>query len=425
MAVLKDVSILWSMIHTLILFLFLFESRYPKKKAMFITIATMVPLLVVNLVLFILVGGDRYGTLMLLTLSLPSCVIFFLLSKYRNGRFFFTFCMVDTVVLEIVYITSILNHYLTPDSNWVMFFGRLISYPIIELIVYRRLRPLYLEVQRRTRNGWGIFATIGVLFYIAITLLMTYPDNIVYRPAQIPTLVLLFVLMPVIYIHIISTLYRQQVFYRMTEQENIMKLQVANIVARVEEYRMANEAFRKERHDFRHKLKAIASLIAAGRYDELAEVIEEYVDDIEKINIVRYSDNAVIDSILSVYIRKATDSGIRVKTAFAFPAHFETNATELATAFANAIENAIQACEKIPEKERFIEIKVLTKPRFMIMVRNSFDGNIQFNDAGIPENPEEEHGFGTRSIAAFCEKAGGYYSFKAEGTVFTLYMYLT
>jgi hypothetical protein len=60
----------------------------------------------------------------------------------------------------------------------------------------------------------------------------------------------------------------------------------------------------------------------------------------------------------------------------------------------------------------------------MIMVRNSFDGNIQFNTEDIPENPEEGHGFGTRSIAAFCEKAGGYYRFKAEGTVFTLYMYL-
>jgi 2-hydroxy-3-oxopropionate reductase len=34
------------------------------------------------------------------------------------------------------------------------------------------------------------------------------------------------------------------------------------------------------------------------------------------------------------------------------------------------------------------------------------------------------HGLGTRSIATFCNKNGGHYQFKAEGKVFTLFMYL-
>lgn len=32
MEILRDISMLWSMVHTLILFLFLFEPRYPKKR---------------------------------------------------------------------------------------------------------------------------------------------------------------------------------------------------------------------------------------------------------------------------------------------------------------------------------------------------------------------------------------------------------
>jgi len=48
---------------------------------------------------------------MLLTLSLPSCVVFWFLVKYGAGRFFFSFCMADTTVLKIFYITNILNHY--------------------------------------------------------------------------------------------------------------------------------------------------------------------------------------------------------------------------------------------------------------------------------------------------------------------------
>ena len=421
---LKDISVIWSLIHTLVMFLLLFESRYPRKKTITITLAAMMPLLVVNFLLFVILGIENYGTLMLLTLSLPSCIFFWFISKYRDGRFFFTFCVVDTTVLEILYITNILNHYLTPDTYVFMFVVRMLAYPLIEILIYKKIRPMFLEVQRQGKEGWGIFATIGILFYIAITLLMTYPTPVTDRPEYLPVLAIMFLLMPVIYLHIISTLRHQQLLHEASEQDNIMKLQVSNIIARVEEFGAANEAFRKERHDFRHKLKAIASLVETEQYEELKKVVAEYEDDIEKTKVVRYSQYPIIDAVLSVYIRKAEQSEIDVKMGFAFPDTFEASETELATALANAIENAVHACEKLPPKDRHIEIKVLSKPQFIIMVRNSFAGQVEFDENGIPESREDGHGFGTRSIAAFCEKIGGHYQFKAEGTVFTLFMYL-
>lgn len=424
MELLRDISMLWSMIHTLIMFLFLFESRYPRKKAMWITMVTMIPLIAVNLVLFVVVGFERYGTLMLLTLSLPSGIVFWLLAKHRDGRFFFTFCMVDTTVLEIVYITNILNHYLTPDSYLIMFAVRLVSYPLIEIWLYRKLRPVYLELQKYTERGWGIFALIGLLFYAVITLLMTYPDNIVHRPSQLPALVLLFVLMPVIYIHIILTLRRQQLAYERSQQESIMHLQVANLTARMEELDAANERFREERHNFRHKLQAIAGLAETGQYEQLRSAVREYEQDLERTRVVRYTKSPLIDAVLAVYIGKAEQAGIRLKLGFTFPDTFEANESELATALANAIENAIHACEGLPEEKRFLEIKALCKPRFIIMVRNSFAGTVTFDENGIPQTTEVGHGFGTRSIAAFCTKLGGYYEFKAEEGVFTLFMHL-
>lgn len=424
MVLLKDISVIWSLIHTLVLFLALFESRYPRKKTFTVTLAAMVPLIIVNFALFVILGPENYGTLMLLTLSVPSCIFFWFVSRYRDGRFFFTFCVVDTTVLEIIYITNILNHYLTPDSYLVTFIVRLLAYPLLEILIYRKLRSMFLEVQRQGAKGWGLFATIGALFYVAITLLMTYPTPITDRPEHLPVLVILFLLMPVIYIHIISTLRHQQLIHESSERDNIMKLQVANIIARVEEYSSANEAFRQERHDFRHKLKAIASLVKAKQYGELEKVLEEYLDDIEKTTVVCYSKYPIIDAILSVYIRKAEQNGIDVKVRLSFPEKFEASETELATALANAIENAIHACMKLPKEDRFLEIKVISSPQFIIMVRNSFTGTVTFSESGIPQTPEEGHGFGTRSIAAFCGKLGGHYQFKAEGNVFTLFMYL-
>ena len=111
MTILKDISVLWSLLHTLLLFLLLFESRYSKKKTLILSLVTMIPLILVNTVIFVLVGTERYMTVLLLTCSLPSLIFFWCLAKYRDGRFFFTFCFADTLILEVIDLTAIIDFF--------------------------------------------------------------------------------------------------------------------------------------------------------------------------------------------------------------------------------------------------------------------------------------------------------------------------
>ncbi|MBO5035885.1 MAG: GHKL domain-containing protein [Clostridia bacterium] len=420
MIILRDISVMWSMVHTLIIFLFLFESRYSRKKTIVITLSTMIPLMLVNLALFIGLGFDKYGPLMLLTLSIPSCIVFYILSKHRDGRFFFTFCMIDTTALEIIYITNILNYYITPNSYIVMFIIRMISYPLIEILLYKKVRKMFLDIQKKTKKGWAVFAIIGASFYIAITLLMTYPTPITSRPEYMPVIFILFVLMPVIYLNIIMTLKSQQEMHEMEEQDMMLKMQVSSLTTRMDELASADEKFRIERHNFRHKLQTIAGLINKEQYTECLHLLEEYDDSLDKTKIERYCQHPILDAMLSTYITKAKDKDIRLNMGFSFPDDLPGNETELATAIANALENAINACEKIEQQKRFIEIKAINHPQFIMKISNSYQGDIEFNDDGIPVNQDTDHGFGSRFIATFCNKNGGYYQFTADGEVFTL-----
>lgn len=413
------------MVHTLVLFLMLFESRYPKKKMRAITFSTMIPLIAVNTVLTFLVDADTMGVLMLLTLSLPSLIVFWFLAKNRDGRFLFTFCLVDTVVLEIIYITSIIDFYVTPDTNILMFTVRLFIYPILEWLIYKKIRPIFLEVQDQVKRGWYVFAVIGALFYVLMTLVINRPTIITSRPEYLPAAILLFILIPVIYIHIFVTLIAQQKFHDVAEQENILKLQVHNTSSRIEELAAADEKFREERHNLRHKMKIITNLVETGQYDELRKLMVQYNDNLRETQVKRYCKNAVIDAVLSTFIKNAESKGITVNVGFAFPDPIPVNETELATVFANAIENAIHACEKLEEGQpRVIDIKVLSTPQFMVQISNSFNGAVEFDENGIPVNRENDHGFGTRSIAAFCNKYGAYYQFQATADKFTLYLNL-
>lgn len=208
--------------------------------------------------------------------------------------------------------------------------------------------------------------------------------------------------------------------YALAEQDKILQLQISNVTARMEELSSADHKFRIERHNFRHKLQAIAGLAEKGEYDELLALAREYDETIREIPVTRYCEHPVIDAVLATYLQKAENAHIRVTTRMAFPETLPVKEAELATVFANAIENAIHACCLLPETDRWLRIQILTSPRFMIQISNPFSGTVCFDDEGIPVSRKQGHGFGTRSIVAFCKKNEAFYEFMTAEDQFCL-----
>ncbi|MBQ9733110.1 MAG: GHKL domain-containing protein [Clostridia bacterium] len=420
MIILRDISILWSLIHTLIMFICLYEPRYPKSKSIILTLSAMFPLILVNLIIFNMLGSEKYMSLMLLTLSLPSLVFFFILAKHRDGRFVFTFCMVDTIVLEIIYITNIADYYIPGDTYLFMFLVRLFAFPLMEYFLIYKHRDIYLDIQNRVSRGWWLFAAIGAMFYLTMTLSMSRPTVITERPEQLPALILIFILMPLSYMNIFFTLRHQQKQFMAEEEEKLLRVQVSGLKERMEQFSEADRKFRVERHNFRHKMQTIAALVETREYGKLRELVDEYSETIKETQVRRYSKSAVIDATLASYLQNAKLNDIRVTSSIAFPDPLPVNEAELATVLANGIENAINACKKLEPAQRFIDLKVLSTPRFMLQIKNSCNGEAEFDKHGIPVSSIEGHGLGTRSIVAVCEKYGAFYEFKAEDSVFRL-----
>ena len=416
---LRDISLIYSSMHSMILFFILFDSKYPRKKMLTLSLSFMGPVILINFILVYYLGFESMGTLLLLTCSLPSLIFFWFLAKYKGGRFIFTFCLADTLVLELIYITGILGHYLE-NTDLFLFFSRLLLFPAIEILFYLYLRPMYFDLQQKIQKGWYTFSSISLIFYVLISLLANQPTFIAERQDDLPGFILLCILIPLLYIHFFTTLRYQQKNYEISARENILQLQVENMKQRMEEFHLANQNFRMERHNFRHKLQTIIGLIDKEQYQELHYLVEQYNEAVQDTQVKCYCSHPILDSALSSYLNKAVKKNIAVTTKLDFPDILPVNEAELATVFANALENAIHACDSIETSRKQIDIKVLSTPGFMLQIRNSFNGVISFDKNNIPITSREGHGFGTRSIVAFCEKYNAFYSFKADGELFSL-----
>ena len=82
----------------------------------------------------------------------------------------------------------------------------------------------------------------------------------------------------------------------------------------------------------------------------------------------------------------------------------------------NALENAIHACEGIPDSEkRLIKLRLYSKNnKQCIDVSNSYQKEPVFDEEGLPVSAEEGHGFGTKSMAHIVEKHGGMFQFSVK-----------
>ena len=194
----------------------------------------------------------------------------------------------------------------------------------------------------------------------------------------------------------------------------LLSTQISALQSRLEVTRAADEAIRIERHDLRHKLQAVAGMVKKGETEEALHYIGASQAHLDELKPVRWCQNPVLDAIFASYFNQAERQGIEVQATLAIPDELTVDAAELATVFANALENAIHACAELPEGERKIVCKCISHPQLMFEVANTCAGKVSFDAHGLPVAAHRGHGIGTRSIAAFCEKHGAVCSYEEK-----------
>ena len=418
--ILRLTSAAWSLLHILLLFLFFYQPRYSKKKVAIISCATMIPLIVLNAVLLGVLGQNTYGKMILFLLVLPSFVFFFVLAKHRDFRFIFTFCLVDTISAEIVLLSMILNQYFTPDTNIVMFATRILAFPAIEYYAVKKLRKPYYEIQTRVKKGWGMFSLVSVVFYVLLLVMTAFPTVITERPEDMPIMLILMVLMPLMYFNIFQILNHQNKLHVAQREQELWHIQSAHMQRQIAQLAESDKRVSCERHDLRHRLQILDVMLQKGEIAEARAFISSSQDTLQTPEGLRYCKNAILDAVFSYYFKEAQEKGIEIESSLSIPENPPVDASELSVVIANALENAIHACEKLPRGKRIIACKCIEAPQFILQISNPFAGEIKTDKDGIPVSSEKGHGIGTRSILAFCERNGAVANYKIENNNFAL-----
>ena len=223
----------------------------------------------------------------------------------------------------------------------------------------------------------------------------------------------------IVIVYIIFSLLTVEILSRKAkaERENVI-LSVAASQAQKELTRIYNAEKQTAiyRHDLRHHMNFIRGCIDEERYEDAKEYINKICNQAESYKVVKYCKNEAVNIILSYYVERAKEQNTEIAVNVTAEDFSRFQITDLCSLISNALENAVNACEKI--ENGYINIKIYEKnKRLCINIANSCYENIDFEN-DIPISKNAGHRIGVKSMASVVEKYGGVYGFFADGKEF-------
>lgn len=174
--------------------------------------------------------------------------------------------------------------------------------------------------------------------------------------------------------------------------------QISDMKKHIGEVEKLYRDIRSMRHDMGNHIQTLEHLVAHNNMDDATEYLEHLKNEWDEVSQEIKTGSPVIDVILMEKLREAKERQIRFLSDFHYPHNTKLNAFDLSVIMNNALNNCM---ENVSGDDPYISISSFRKNSiFMITIKNSFGGQLNFGDSDLPETTKSgrEHGMGLNNI---------------------------
>ncbi len=105
------------------------------------------------------------------------------------------------------------------------------------------------------------------------------------------------------------------------------------------------------RHDYHNHMQTIKAHLALGQIAEAESYVDKMEGELDRIDFKYKTGNIGVDAILNSKLTLAEKHGIAVKCDAVLPKELSVSQLDLSVILGNLIDNAVEACDKIPDKK--------------------------------------------------------------------------
>lgn len=183
--------------------------------------------------------------------------------------------------------------------------------------------------------------------------------------------------------------------------------------------------FRRKRHDLKHQMLELVDLLQNKKYEQLEQRILDLADltPLHGLKIAN-TENSIVDAFVNYKYEVAKNKNIKFQVKLDIPTELPFASGDLCIILGNSLDNALEANLRGEVESPFIDLKMkYDGDNLIIVVKNSFDGNILLSKSGwriTRKRDSKNHGMGIKSIQNIIEKYNGCYDTLIKGNEYSL-----
>ena len=267
-------------------------------------------------------------------------------------------------------------------------------------------------------------AVLSTVFIIGFTVFMFSVYNVL-NLNKIPHMLIIVGMAIFTFTYLVVFLYSKNTLY-FRDQEQKDKIQIAQLqqqVAYYQEKLKDEEKVRSMYHDMKNHLLVLQRHILQRQINspETAEMVEKLQSQVAMYEDYVHTGNDILDIILKEKSELAREKSIAFSVTSDLNGVDFIEPLDISTIFSNALDNAIEASEKLPEEQRAILVKAGKMQNFFsVLIENNCLQNSENTNIRTTKSDDFLHGFGISNMRKAAEKYGGQLTTKYEKGTFTL-----
>lgn len=275
------------------------------------------------------------------------------------------------------------------------------------------------------KNSKRIFMVVDIYIWELVFLLSALGNLfIAYPHAQIATLVSILIVLSMV-ISFITFFLLISKNMKSIHYQSINKQVERNIEEQINYYNRLsqyNDDLRKFRHNYQNLQIGLLAQLKEGNIDEAIKFLNDCNSMVSASDVIFHTGNTVIDSLLFDKLSQVKDTNITLNFNGVFPEN-PMNTADLCVVFGNLVDNAIEACLKLPE-DHIKNIEIFLTPQQDYLFINFMNPVtekviIKNNTVTSTKDNKEDHGIGLYSVKKILKKYDGHLTMDCSNTTFT------
>ena len=267
-------------------------------------------------------------------------------------------------------------------------------------------------------------AVLSTVFMIGFTVFMFSVYNVL-NLNKIPHMLIIVGMAIFTFTYLVVFLYSKNTLY-FRDQEQKDKIQIAQLqqqFAYYQEKLKDEEKVRSVYHDMKNHLLVLQRHILQRQINspETAEMVEKLQSQVATYEDYVHTGNDILDIILKEKSELAREKSIAFSVTADLNGVDFIEPLDISTIFSNALDNAIEASEKLPEEQRAILVKAGKMQNFFsVLIENNCLQNSENINIRTTKSDDFLHGFGISNMRKAAEKYDGQLITKCENGKFVL-----